>query len=85
MPTTIVLLLSILLIACSQSKTVSTEPEDDEPQAVTPKTRIIDTSKPASFEDYKLWRKENDPAGQSYADYKEWENAYQRWKLENTK
>lgn len=49
---------------------------------VKPKTFVVDDSKPASFEDYKKWRRENDPGGQTYADFKEWEAALGEWKLQ---
>ena len=49
---------------------------------VKAKTFIVDDSKPASFEDYKKWRREYDPGGQTYADFKEWEAAFGEWKLQ---
>lgn len=45
-------------------------------------TFVVDDSKPSSFEDYKKWRRENDPGGQTYADFKEWEAALGEWKLQ---
>jgi hypothetical protein len=45
-------------------------------------TFVVDDSKPASFDDYKKWRRENDPGGQTYADFKEWEAALGEWKLQ---
>ena len=49
---------------------------------VKPTTFVVDDSKPASFDDYKKWRRENDPGGQTYADFKEWEAALGEWKLQ---
>ena len=49
------------------------------------KTFVVDDSKPASFEDYKKWRRENDPGGQTYADFKAWEAALGEWKMQQEK
>jgi hypothetical protein len=43
---------------------------------------VVDDSKPASFEDYKKWRRDNDPGGQTYAEFKEWEAAFGEWQLQ---
>jgi hypothetical protein len=52
---------------------------------VKAKTFVVDDSQPASFEDYKKWRRENDPGGQTYADFKAWEAALGEWKLQQEK
>ncbi|MGH1439903.1 MAG: hypothetical protein ACRBBR_07335 [Cellvibrionaceae bacterium] len=39
-------------------------------------------SQPATFEQYRQWRKANDPSGQTYAEYKQWEAEYKQW-IEN--
>ena len=49
---------------------------------VKTKRFVVDDSKPASFDDYKKWRRENDPGGQTYADFKAWEAALGEWKLQ---
>lgn len=41
----------------------------------------VDNSEPASFADYKEWRKENDPGGQVYAEFKQWEAALKERQL----
>jgi len=48
-------------------------------------TFVVDDSQPASFEDYKKWRRENDPGGQTYADFKAWEAALGEWKMQQEK
>ncbi|MGH1487721.1 MAG: hypothetical protein ACRBCI_16035 [Cellvibrionaceae bacterium] len=47
--------------------------------AQTSKSTAVDVSKPASFADYKKWRENNDPGGQTYAEFKQWEAAYKEW------
>jgi hypothetical protein len=52
---------------------------------VKARTFVVDDSKPASFEDYKEWRRENDPGWQTYADFKVWEAALGEWKMQQEK
>ncbi len=53
----------------------------------TKKTKrfVADKSKPASFSDYKKWRRENDPGGQVYAEFKQWEAALKARQLRQQK
>lgn len=41
-----------------------------------------DVPTPATYAEYKQWRKANNPQGQLYAEYKEWEAAYRLWQRE---
>lgn len=49
------------------------------------KKAIVDDGKPATFGEYRQWRKSNDPGGQTYAEYKEWEAAYKQWLKDQAK
>lgn len=59
----------LFLAACS---TVSQDDTLVEP--------IVDTEKPATYEEYKAWRDQYDPDAKAYADYKAWEEQYRLWK-----
>lgn len=68
-----ILAISSLLFACSSKSTKKAETVGaDAPQ--------YDTEKPTNFAEYKAWRAKNDPASEAYAEYKEWEIKYRRWK-----
>lgn len=60
---------SLLLTACG-TVIESTEPVKPE----------IDTTKPASYAEYKAWRDRYDPDAKEYAEFKAWEEQYRRWK-----
>lgn len=66
---------SALLLACS-----TVEQTASEQQSAPVKT--FDTNKPASYEEYKAWRDQFDPAAKEYADFKAWEEQYRRWQWE---
>lgn len=71
---TVLFLLSLAILGCSTSKTAFVHKEGNQ------QTRgAIDTSRPTTFEEYRQWRKANDPNGQTYAEYKQWEAAYKQW------
>ena len=63
------------LFACSNAAPKNKPSMPNNPTSVT-----VDISKPATFADYKKWREDNDPKGQSYAEFKQWEAAYKEWK-----
>jgi hypothetical protein len=75
------LLSAFLITACSTSadkerpspSSLSTDEEGSS------KRFVVDKEAPASFEDYKKWRKENAPNEEVYAEYKQWEAAYKQW------
>ena len=50
-----------------------------------PQKRVIDNTKAVTYNEYRRWREKNDPDGQTYAKYKAWEAAYNRWKKEQEK
>jgi len=54
-------------------------------KSVPVKKASVDYSKPATFSEYRQWRKSNDPSGQTYAEYKEWEAAYKQWLKDQAK
>ncbi len=54
-------------------------PVQTKKKKVKTKKLAVDDSKPATYSDYKQWRKTNDPGGQVYAEFKEWEAAYKQW------
>ena len=60
-------------------------PENYREKEKLPDSFVLDTSKPASFEDYKQWRKENDRGGQIYAEFKQWEAALKEQQLKQQK
>lgn len=76
-----ILAITALLSACSSKPaknadaTTKTEAKTAESQAPQ-----YDTEKPTNFSEYKEWRKKNDPASEAYAEYKEWEINFRRWK-----
>ena len=49
-----------------------------------PQKLVVDNSRPATYEQYRQWRQNNDPDSQTYADYKAWEAAYKRWQKEQS-
>ena len=71
-------LLLFSLFSCSSTKNdFIYEKQEDKPAS---KVETVENGdKPATFDDYKVWRKANDPSGQTYAEYKEWEAAYKQW------
>lgn len=82
--------LFFLVVGCSSSKsrlvygdvTVETREETSaspETQIIKPKKAVVDRTKPANFDEYRQWRQANDPSGQTYAEYKQWEAAYRQW------
>lgn len=73
--TSLLLLLAISLFACSSSGSKT----PFKGSANSSQANEIDTSQPASFEVYKEWRQKNDPDGELYAEYIEWEAAYKQW------
>ncbi len=54
-------------------------PVQTKKKKVKTKKLAVDDSKPATYSAYKQWRKTNDPGGQVYAEFKEWEAAYKQW------
>jgi hypothetical protein len=42
---------------------------------------VYNTEEPTSYGEYRQWRKQNDPASEAYADYREWQINYRKWKL----
>ncbi|ODS22559.1 hypothetical protein AB835_13500 [Candidatus Endobugula sertula] len=62
----LITIISLLLINCGNNKLIADS--------------RYDTRKPTTFEEYKRWRQENDPAAEKYAEYKQWEISYRRWK-----
>ena len=42
----------------------------------------VDTTKPASYAEYKAWRDRYDSDAREYAEFKLWEEQYRRWKWE---
>ncbi len=60
-------------------------PEDFLKEDEGPGRFVLDKSKPASFADYKQWRRKNDPGGQVYAEFKQWEAALKERKLRQQK
>jgi len=45
-------------------------------------SRSYNTEDPTTYEEYKQWRQDNDPAAEKYAEYKEWQTAYKYWKAQ---
>ena len=68
-------LLFLTITGCATT-TPGTSPEDT---VKAPPPPVFDTKNPTTFEDYKRWRALNNPQGQAYADYKDWEAGYQQW------
>ena len=50
----------------------------------SPGGQSTNDAKPASFAQYKQWRQRNDPAGQVYADFKQWQAAYNEWRQQQS-
>lgn len=85
------LALIIAISGCSSSKTKFVDSDPSIPtdegvstpvEVVQAKKADVDYSQPATFEQYRQWRKANDPSGQTYAEYKQWEAEYKQW-IEN--
>lgn len=75
---------SLFLSACSSkpAKTAEATTNTSATTASAPQP-TFDTKKPTSFEEYKQWRKLNDPDSTAYAEYKEWEAQQRQWKKVN--
>jgi len=86
-----ILALSAFVLAisgCSSSKSQfvyddlsidTDEGVDGAKPVIQAKKADIDGSQPATFDQYRQWRKANDPSGQTYAEYKQWEAEYKQW------
>lgn len=70
---------------CSASKSTFVYNDPVITDSTEAKKAIVDDGKPATFGEYRQWRKSNDPGGQTYAEYKEWEAAYKQWLKEQAK
>jgi len=75
-------MMSALLVSACSSKPAKIADIDanDESNNVA-----YNTTKPTTYEEYREWRKNNDPASEAYADYKDWVIKYRKWKLEQEK
>jgi len=87
----ILFILFLALWGCSSSKSKfvyddlsvdSGEGVDTNKETLQIKRTDVDDSKPATFDQYRQWRKTNDSSGQTYAEYKQWEAEYKQW-IEN--
>ena len=50
----------------------------------SPGGQSANEAKPASFAQYQKWRQRHDPTGQVYADFKQWEAAYNQWRQQQS-
>ncbi len=67
----------------SNTEKESNTAEEDTAAPKKPRKAVkVDRSQPATFDEYRQWREQNDPSGQTYAEYKAWEAAYKQW-IEN--
>jgi hypothetical protein len=74
--TIFVIIVSILLISACSSKPTKKADVD------TSKSTADNFADPISYKKYRQWRKDNDPASEAYAYYKNWIIKYREWKLE---
>jgi hypothetical protein len=73
----IIIMSGLLISACSSKPAKTTNTEKTNKNNVA-----YNTTEPTTFEEYRKWRKDNDPASEAYADYKDWVIQYRKWKLE---
>jgi PBP1b-binding outer membrane lipoprotein LpoB len=75
---------ALALIGCSNTQVKSTD--SDKPntaETASPPAIVHNTKKPTSFEEYKLWRRSNDPESEAYAEFKAWEAKQREWKVKS--
>jgi hypothetical protein len=72
-----ILIMSGLLVSACSSKPAKIADADGESS-----NAAYNTAEPTTYEEYRQWRKNNDPASEAYADYKDWVIKYRKWKLE---
>ncbi|MFT6221147.1 MAG: hypothetical protein ACJA0C_000547 [Candidatus Endobugula sp.] len=83
MKTIFVIIMSGLLISACSSKPAKIAGIDTSKKTSSEENSITyNTTEPATYEEYRQWRKNNDPASEAYADYKGWVIKYRKWKLE---
>jgi len=73
----ILIISGLLISACSSKPAKKSDTESSSTNNVS-----YNTTEPTNFEEYRKWRKDNDPASEAYADYKDWVIEYRKWKLE---
>jgi hypothetical protein len=78
--TIFVIIMSGLLISACSSKPAKIA--DIDTSKKTSNEETYNTTEPTTYEEYRQWRKNNDPASEAYADYKDWVIKYRKWKLE---
>ena len=73
-----IIMSGLLVSACSNKPAKIAEQSDSDKDSGV----AYNTTRPATYEEYREWRKNNDPASEAYADYKDWVIKYRKWKLE---
>ena len=75
----IICIVGLLMVVSCSSKARKTELAS-EPAPTAQEASAVDfPTGPVSYADYKRWREANDPAGELYANFKEWQAAYKKW------
>ena len=79
MKTIFILMMSALLVSACSNKPAKIADVDANSES---NNAAYNTTEPTTYEEYREWRKNNDPASEAYADYKDWVIKYRKWKLE---
>ena len=82
MKTIFILMMSALLVSACSNKPAKIADVDANSESNNADNVAYNTTEPTTYEEYREWRKNNDPASEAYADYKDWVIKYRKWKLE---
>lgn len=86
-PALLILVASFILAGCSKTPAQSEANTDNTASNTVNQPAVetiqFDTTRPTNYAEYKRWRQANDPSGEAYANYKEWEIRYREWQERN--